>query len=66
MVAIGMNSAINPKVTPSPPRSAISHQLRASAAPRLSGGLTEAPEPRCGSYVVLVLMRNPLELLRRC
>ena len=31
-----MTKAIIPKITPSTPRSAISHQLRASASPRLS------------------------------
>src|SRR5262249_34581613 len=45
---------IAPKITPSTPRSAISHQLRARAAPRLSNGVT-TNRPG-GSYAVLVLM----------
>src|SRR4051812_34600765 len=36
-----MTKAMTPKITPSTPRSAISHQLRASASPRLSGTAAE-------------------------
>src|SRR4051812_32228723 len=50
-----MTKAMTPKITPSTPRSAISHQLRASASPRLSGTAAELRRNRSFSDVVLIL-----------
>src|SRR3981189_1554573 len=51
-----MSRAITPKITPSTPRSAISHQLRARAAPSLSRRTADTVERRNRPFSVVVVM----------